>query len=68
VSDSAMTILLYTGGGLVVVVLIFLGALWFANSAKKGNMRFKWAQRRAVAERSGAGRGPRRESNKRHNA
>lgn len=52
-SDSALTILLYTGGGLVAVVAIFLGALWFANAAKKGNLRFKWAQRRVVAQREG---------------
>lgn len=53
-SDSALTIALYTGGGLLAVVIIFLGALWFANAAKKGSMRFKWAQRRSSTERNAA--------------
>jgi hypothetical protein len=54
VSDNVLTIALYTGGGLLAVVVIFLGALWFANTAKKGNMRFKWRQLRRVQRRSGA--------------
>jgi hypothetical protein len=51
VSDSALTILIYTGLGLVVVVVVFLGALWFANAAKRGNLRFKWAQRRQMTRK-----------------
>lgn len=51
VSDSAVTILIYIGLGLAVVAVIFLGALWFANTAKKGNLRFKWAQRRQMTRK-----------------
>ncbi|MBN1239660.1 MAG: hypothetical protein JXB36_14245 [Gammaproteobacteria bacterium] len=63
-SEGAMTILIYTGAGLLAVVVILVGALWFANAAKKGNLRFRWRQRRAVSEQPGVGRAPppRRES------
>lgn len=55
-SDSAATILIYTGAGLVAVVIILAGALWFANSAKKGNLRFRGRQRREVSQRGDADR------------
>ena len=38
---------LYAGGALLIAVAILIGALWFANTAKKGNLRFKWLNRRA---------------------
>ena len=50
-SETAVSIAIYAGLGLGVAVLIFAGALWFANAAKKGNLRFKWTQRRSEARR-----------------
>lgn len=61
-SEGAVTILIYTGAGLLAVVAIFLGALWFANAAKKGNLRFRWAQRRRVTEGTERDPQPRHES------
>jgi hypothetical protein len=66
VSDGALTILLYTGAGLVAVAVILVGALWFANAAKKGNLRFRWWQRRTVREQSGARPGTARAPRQRH--
>ena len=37
-------------------VIILAGALWFANSAKKGNLRFRGRQRREVSQRGDADR------------
>lgn len=45
-SETAVTILIYAGLGLVVAIAIFAGALWFANRAKRGNLRFKRMQQR----------------------
>jgi hypothetical protein len=50
-SDTTVTFMLYTGLGLVVAILIFAGAFWFATAAKKGNVQFKWRQRRSSARR-----------------
>lgn len=36
---------LYAGLAVLVVLAIFFGSAWFVNSAKKGNMRFKWGGR-----------------------
>jgi len=35
----------WTFFGFAVAVLIFVGALVFVDTARKGNRRFKWAQR-----------------------
>ena len=35
----------WTFFGLAVAVLIFVGALVFVDTARKGNRRFNWAQR-----------------------
>jgi hypothetical protein len=48
-SETAVTIAIYVGLGLLVAVVIFAGALWFANAAKRGNMQFKWRRRRSTA-------------------
>lgn len=49
-SETAVTVAIYTGVGLLLAAAIFAGAFWFANAAKKGNLRFKWAQRRVRKE------------------
>lgn len=36
---------LYAGLAVVVALVIFFGSAWFVNSAKKGNVRFKWGNR-----------------------
>lgn len=48
-SDTAVTIMIYAGLGLLVAIVIFAGAFWFANAAKRGNMQFKWRRRRSAA-------------------
>ena len=48
-SETAVTIAIYAGLGLLVAIVIFAGALWFANAAKRGNMQFKWRRRRSAA-------------------
>lgn len=50
-SDTAVSMAVYAGLGLIVAVVIFIGALWFANAAKKGSLRFKWRQRRSQASK-----------------
>jgi hypothetical protein len=49
--DNLTWMSLFTGGGLVIVLLIFGGALWFVNRARKGNLRFAWRQKRAQRAR-----------------
>jgi len=39
-------------GALVIVVLIFGSAYWFANRVKEGNVRFAWLQKRERRERA----------------
>ncbi|HEX6998148.1 MAG TPA: hypothetical protein VF322_08380 [Gammaproteobacteria bacterium] len=43
--QSAWPLVIYTGLALLVIVAIFLGAARFVNTAKKGNVRFKWGSR-----------------------
>jgi hypothetical protein len=45
VTQSAWALVLYAGMAIVVVFVIFFGAAWLVNSAKKGNIRFKWSGR-----------------------
>jgi hypothetical protein len=40
----------YTVIALGFVLLIFLGALFFVQAARRGNLRFKWGRRRAEPE------------------
>ena len=40
----------YTLIALGFVLLIFLGALFFVQASRRGNLRFKWGQRRAEGE------------------
>jgi len=40
--------LIYAGLGLLVTIVIFAGAFWFANAAKRGNMQLKWRRRRSA--------------------
>jgi hypothetical protein len=47
--EVVVTIAIYAGLGLLVALVIFAGALWFANAAKRGNMRFKWRRRSSKA-------------------
>jgi len=48
-SETAVAIAIYAGLGLLIAVVIFAGALWFANAAKRGNIEFKWRRRRRAA-------------------
>lgn len=50
-SETAVTIAIYSGLGLIIAVVIFAGAFWFANAAKRGNLQFKWRQRRTAGRR-----------------
>jgi hypothetical protein len=54
VADINLSFLVYTGLALLIVILIFVGALRFANAAKRGNLRYKWAQR--FQNQKGSGR------------
>lgn len=47
-ADTAVTFVIYFTVALIVVIAIFLGALRFANAAKKGNLRFGRRQRRSI--------------------
>jgi hypothetical protein len=40
----------YTVIALGFVLLIFLGALFFVQASRRGNMRFKWARGRRAEE------------------
>lgn len=51
-SDSVWALVLYTGFGLAVVVMIFTAALWFVNSARRTNLRLKWRGSRPRDNRS----------------
>ena len=44
-SETAVAVALYAGLGLLVALVIFAGALWFANAARRGNMEFKGRRR-----------------------
>ena len=46
----------YTVIALGFVLLIFLGALFFVQASRRGNVRFKWGRRRSEGEQ------PRREN------
>ncbi|HEX6993485.1 MAG TPA: hypothetical protein VF339_04985 [Gammaproteobacteria bacterium] len=48
-SESAVAIAIYAGLGLLVAVVIFAGALWLANAARRGNIELKWRRRRRAA-------------------
>jgi LPXTG-motif cell wall-anchored protein len=52
----------YTLIALGFVLLIFLGALFFVQASRRGNVRFKWGRRRAEGEQRGregvSSRGP----------
>jgi hypothetical protein len=43
----------YTLIALGFALLIFLGALFFVQSSRRGNVRFKWGRRRAEDEQRG---------------
>jgi hypothetical protein len=43
----------YTLIALGFVLLIFLGALFFVQASRRGNLRFKWGRRRAEGEQRG---------------
>lgn len=49
-SETAVSVAIYAGLGLLVAIVIFAGAFWFANAAKRGNMQFKWRRRAAARE------------------
>lgn len=49
-SETAVSIAIYAGLGLIVALVIFAGALWFANAARRGNMQFKWRRRQSAAQ------------------
>jgi hypothetical protein len=40
----------YTVIALGFVLLIFIGALFFVQASRRGNVRFKWGRRRAEEE------------------
>ena len=52
----------YTAIALGFVLLIFLGALFFVQASRRGNVRFKWGRRRSEDEQrrreSVSSRGP----------
>jgi hypothetical protein len=52
----------YTVIALGFVLLIFLGALFFVQASRRGNLRFKWRRRRGEGEQrrreSVSSRGP----------
>jgi hypothetical protein len=43
----------YTLIALGFVLLIFLGALFFVQATRRGNLRFKWGRRRPEEEQRG---------------
>jgi len=59
-SETAVSVAIYAGLGLLVAIAIFAGAFWFANAAKRGNMQFKWRRRRTAAREQQASRPPAR--------
>lgn len=49
-ADSAVPLAIYFAIALIVVIAIFLGALRFANAAKKGSAQFGRGQRRSMGQ------------------